>query len=56
MNPIVDTIIIILFVIMLGIFVVGFNRQTIENYHKKIEQRDKRHEEALKRKEKEENN
>ena len=47
MNPIVDTIVLVLFVLILIFFVVGFNRQTVQNYHDKIEARDRRHEEAL---------
>ena len=48
MNSIVDTIVLILFILMLAFFVIGFNKQTLESYQRKIQERDKRHEDALK--------
>jgi F0F1-type ATP synthase membrane subunit b/b' len=49
MNPIVDTIVMTLFVMILAFLVIGFNRQTLKNYNDKIEARDKRHKEAKKK-------
>ena len=49
MNPIVDTIVMTLFVMILAFFVIGFNRQTLKNYNDKIKARDERHKEAKKK-------
>jgi F0F1-type ATP synthase membrane subunit b/b' len=49
MNPIVDTIVMTLFVMILAFLIIGFNRQTLKNYNDKIEARDERHKEAKKK-------
>ncbi len=49
MNPIVDTIVLILFVLFLVFVVAGFNRQQVQKHNERMDMLDKRQKEFEKK-------
>ena len=49
MNPIVDTIVLILFVLFLVFIVAGFNRQQVQKHNERMDMLDKRQKEFEKK-------